>query len=201
MMTASRFNYLIEITHKLIMAVIKMRNAYAGFPRLIDEEHSMIYSHTYTKRLEALCHEKTQLSEVITEAFEELQQLSQQVFTIWGDAECEGTAVYPGDLANCIKMLEGIHKVIVDRHRDLASSVLELQIAKFSEEFIAFKAQSLSIKPKIEMNRSALGGIVRSYQESTRVLFELCEQAQATYSPQGTQNKSATGTSTIVVRA
>ena len=95
MMTASRFNYLIEITHKLITAVAKMRAAYADFPRLIDEEHAMIYSHTYTVRLEALCQEKTHLSEVITEAFDDLQQLAQQVFTIWGDAECEGTAVYP----------------------------------------------------------------------------------------------------------
>ncbi len=201
MMTASRFNYLIEITHKLIMSVSKMRAAYAHFPRIIDEEHAMIYSHTYTKRLEALCQEKTEIAALITEAFDSLQQLSQQVFTIWGDAECEGTAVYPGDLSNCIKMLEGIHKVVVERHGDLASSVLELQIAKFSEEFHAFKAQSIVVKPKIEMNRSALGGIVRSYQESTRVLFELCEQAQATYSPQGTQNKIGTGSSTIIVRA
>jgi hypothetical protein len=201
MISSSRFNYLIEITHKLTLAVVKMRAAYADFPRLIDEEHAMIYSHTYTMRLETLCHEKTRLSEIITESFEELQQLSQQIFNIWGDMECEGTAAYPGDLSNCVKMLEGIHWAIVERNTDLASAVLELQIAKFREEFLSFKTLSSAIRPKIEMNRSALSGVVRSYQESTRVLFELCERAQATYSPQGTQNKASAGVSTIIVRA
>ena len=130
-----------------------------------------------------------------------MQQLSQQVFNIWGDAECEGTAAYPGDLSNCIQMLEGIHNAIAERQSDLSSSVLALQISRLKEELVLFKNMAASVKPKLELNRSALNGVVRSYQESTRVMVELCEQAQATYSAQGTQNKSSTGTSTIFVRA
>jgi hypothetical protein len=151
--------------------------------------------------MEAICSEKTMLSDVIIESFEDLQQLSQQVFNIWGDVDCEGVAAYPGDVSNCIQMLEGIHKALVDRDSGLGTQVLELQISRFKEEFTAFKALSAQIKPKLELNRSALSGVVRCYQESTRALIELCEQAQATYSSQGTQNKPSTGTSTIYVRA
>lgn len=201
MLSSSRFNYLIEITQKLIAAVTKMRSAYAAFPDLIAEEHAMIMSHTYTARMEAICAEKTSLSENITESFEELQQLAQQVFNIWGDVDCEGVAAYPGDVSNCIQMLEGIHKALVDRDSGLGTQVLDLQISRLKEEFAAFKALSAEIKPKLELNRSALSGVVRCYQDSTRMLIDLCEQAQATYSSQGTQNKPSTGTSTIYVRA
>lgn len=201
MLSTSRFNYLIEITQKLIAAISKMRVAYAGFPDLIVEEHSMIMSHTYTPRLEEICAEKTALSESVIESFEELQQLAQQVFSIWGDVDCEGVAVFPGDVSNCIQMLEGIHKALMDRGSGLGTKVLDLQISRFNEEFSAFKTLSAQIKPKLELNRSALSGVVRCYQDSTRLLIELCEQTQATYSSQGTQNKPSTGTSTIYVRA
>jgi hypothetical protein len=201
MLTPSRFNYLIEITQKFLVSVATMRDCYAAFPRLIDEEHAMISSHSYTSRLEAIAAEKAELAQEITVVFDDLQQLSQQVFNIWGDADCEGTAVYPGDLSNCIQMLEGIHRAISERQSDLSSSVLALQISRLKDELASFKSVAASVKPKIELNRSALNGVVRSYQESTRVMFDLCEQAQATYSSQGTQNKSSSGTSTIFVRA
>lgn len=201
MLTSSRFNYLIEITQKILLAISKMRECYAAFPRLIDEEHAMIQSHHYTARLEAVCAEKTELAEAITQSFEELQQLSQQLFNIWGDVDCEGTAAFPGDLSNCIQMLEDIHKALAERQSELSGNVLALQISRLKEELAAFKKVAGSAKPKIELNRSALSGVVRSYQESTRILVELCEQAQATYSPQGTQTKSSSGTSTIFVRA
>ena len=105
MLSASRFNYLIDITHKLTTAVVSMREAYAAFPKLVDEEHAMIMSHSYTPRLEAICAEKESLAVTITEAFEELQQLSHQVFSSWGDVDCEGVGSFPGDLSNCIQML------------------------------------------------------------------------------------------------
>lgn len=201
MLSSSRFNYLIEITQKLIAAVVRMREAYAGFPSLIEEEHAMIRSHDYTPRLEAVCEEKTVLAEGITQSFEDLQQLTQQLFNIWGDVDCEGTASFPGDLSNCIEMLKGIHQAMVERQSDLAANVLDLQISRLQEELMAFKVIASDVKPKIELNRSALTGIVRSYQDSTRVLFELAEAAQATYSPQGTAKKSSDGVSTIFVRA
>jgi hypothetical protein len=201
MLSSSRFNYLIEITQKLIASVAKMRVAYEDFPPLVAEEHKMILSHTYSTRLEEICAEKAILGEQITQAFDDLQQLAQQVFNIWGDAECEGVAAYPGDLSNCIGMLESIMLSVRERGPDLASNVLSLQIDRLREEFSCFKKTAAVVKPLLEVNRSALNGVVRSYQDSTRVLIELCEQAQATYSPQGTQNKSATGTSTIFVRA
>jgi hypothetical protein len=201
MLNPSRFNYLIEISQKLISAVDRMREAYRSFPRLIAEEHKMVMSHTYTQRLEEICTEKTILAEDISAAFEEIQQLSQQVFTIWGDADCEGVASYPGDLSNCVRMLDGILESVKDRTPGLAANVLEMQIDKFKESVDLFKSVATAVKPIVEMNRSALSGVVKSYQESTRVLFELCEQAQATYSSQGVQNKSSNGTSTIFVRA
>ena len=180
MLSSSRFNYLIEITQKLIAAVSKMRVAYSAFPDLIAEEHAMIMAHSYTPRLEAICAEKTSLSDSVTEAFEDLQQLAQQVFNIWGDVDCEGVAAYPGDVSNCLQMLDGIHRALVDRDSGLGTQVLELQISRFKEEFGAFKTLSAQIKPKLELNRSALSGVVKCYQDSTRMLVELCEQAQAT---------------------
>jgi hypothetical protein len=201
MLTSSRFNYLIEITQKMIVALGEMRECYSAFPRLIDEEHAMIQAHRYSARLEEVCTEKTELSEMISQSFEELQQLSHQLFNIWADVDCEGTGVFPGDLSNCIQMLDAIQVAIVERHSEFASNVLALQVSRLKDEFAAFKKVAGEIKPKIELNRSALSGVVRSYQESTRVLAELFEQAQATYSPQGTQNKLSTGTSTIYVRA
>jgi hypothetical protein len=98
-------------------------------------------------------------------------------------------------------MLKGIHPAIIERQSDLAANVLDLQISRLQEELTAFKAVASDVKPKIELNRTALTGIVRSYQDSTRVLFELAEAAQATYSPQGTAKKSSDGASTIFVRA
>jgi hypothetical protein len=98
-------------------------------------------------------------------------------------------------------MLEGILQSVRERHTELAANVLALQIDRFKDEFGRFQESARVVKPALELNRSALNGVVRSYQDSTRVLVELCEQAQATYSPQGTQNKSSTGTSTIYVRA
>lgn len=201
MLNSSRFNYLIEITQKVLAAMVKMRGAYAAMPRLIDEEHAMIAAHNYTARLEEVASEKAVIAEDISIAFDELQQLSQQIFNIWGDADCEGTAIYPGDLTNCIQMLEGIHKSVAERQSDLSANVLALQISRLRDELVLFKKVAAEVKPKIELNRSALSGVVRSYHESTRVMIELCEQAQATYSAQGTQNKTATGASTIYVRA
>jgi hypothetical protein len=201
MLTSSRFNYLIEITQKLLTAVARMRGAYSSFPDLIDEEHKMITTHQYTSRLEEIAFAKSALADEVSVLFDELQQLSQQIFTIWRDEECEGTAIFPGDLSNSIQMLTGIQQAMLERKSDLATNVLQLQISRLSEELEAFKAVASVVKPKIELNRSALSGVVRSYQESTRVMVELCEQAQATYSSQGTQNKASTGTSTIFVRA
>jgi FlgN protein len=201
MLSSSRFNYLVEIAQKLKQTMNRMMAAYSEFPKLIEEEHKMIFSHTYTARLEAICSEKTKLSEDITQAFEEMQQLSQQIYNIWGDLECEGIAAYPGDLSNCIQMLENIHTTLVSRGTSFSLSILENQITGLKNEFIYFKSAMKQVKPKIELNRSALTGVVRSYQDSTRVLIELCEQAQSTYSPQGTQKKPSGGTSTIYVRA
>jgi hypothetical protein len=201
MLSSSRFNYLIEITQKLILAVDRMRDAYRSFPKLIAEEHKMVLSHTYTQRLEEICAEKSVLADDITAAFEEILQLAQQVFNIWGDAECEGSASYPGDLSNCVRMLEGILRSVRERGQGMGPEVLALQIDRLKESVDTFKSVATEVKPLVELNRSALSGVVRSYQESTRVLFELCEQAQATYSPQGVQTKAATGTSTIFVRA
>lgn len=201
MLSSSRFNYLIELSQKLILAVARMRRNYAAFPALIEEEHAMIHAHTYTDRLAEICHEKNQLAVDITQCFEELTQLTQQLFNIWSDVECEGVAAFPGDLTNCVRMLEGIHNSIVERQSDLASSVLSVQITRLRDEVQSFKDLSATVKPQIEKNRLALSGIVKSYQDSTRVLFDLAEQAQATYSPQGTTSKSSEGSSTIYVRA
>lgn len=201
MLSSSRFNYLIELTQKLIVAVARMRTGYAAFPQLIAEEHAMIRAHTYTERLVEVCNQKMMLASEISESFEELKHLTQQLFTIWGDVDCEGVAAYPGDLSNCVRMLEGIHGAIVERQSDLSSGVLRLQITRLEEELQIFKAVSAQVKPDIEKNRLALSGVVKSYQDSTRFLFELAEQAQATYSPQGTTSKPAEGSSTIFVRA
>lgn len=201
MLSSSRFNYLVEIAQKLKQSILSMMSAYSKFPKLIEEEHKMIFSHTYTSRLEAICLEKTQLSDEITLAYEEMQQLSQQIYNIWGDLECEGIAAYPGDISNCIQMLEDIHTTLMSRGSSFSLSVLENQIFALKSEFTNFKNSMKQIKPKIELNKSALTGVVRSYQDSTRVLIELCEQAQSTYSSQGTQKKSSNGTSTIYVRA
>lgn len=201
MLSSSRFNYLIELSQKLILAVARMRQSYAAFPELIEEEHSMIRAHTYTDRLQEICNEKTRLADEISECFEELTQLTQQLFNIWGDVDCEGVAAFPGDLTNCLRMLEGIHGAIVERQSELASGVLRLQIERLGDELLAFKTLSGEVKPQIERNRLALTGIVKSYQDSTRVLFDLAEQAQATYSPQGTTSKPSEGSSTIFVRA
>lgn len=201
MLSSSRFNYLIELTQKLIAAVSRMRSSYGAFPALIDEEHAMIRAHTYTDRLTAICDEKNLLASGITESFEELQQLAQQLFNIWGDVECEGSAAFPGDISNCIQMLQGIRSAIAERQSELAVGVLDLQITRLREELDEFKKLSAEVKPKLELNKTALTGIVRTYQDSTRLLFELAEQAQATYSPQGTPAKSSEGASTIFVRA
>lgn len=201
MLSSSRFNYLIELSQKLILAVARMRQSYAAFPPLIEEEHAMIRAHTYTDRLSEICNEKTRLADGIAECFEELTQLTQQLFNIWGDVDCEGVAAFPGDLTNCVRMLEGIHSAIVERQTDLAAGVLSLQITRLQEEVKSFKDLSAVVKPQIEKNKIALTGIVKSYQDSTRVLFDLAEQAQATYSPQGTTSKASEGSSTIFVRA
>jgi flagellar biosynthesis/type III secretory pathway chaperone len=201
MLNSSRFNYLIEISQKLILSVSRMRKCYGEFPALIDEEHTMIHAHTYTERLVEICKEKTLLADKVSETFEELTQLTQQLFTIWSDVDCEGVASFPGDLTNCVRMLESIHSAVVERHSHLAADVLGLQISRLQEEVQAFKDISAKVKPKIEQNRLALSGVVKSYQDSTRVLFELAEQAQATYSSQGTTSKSSEASSTIFVRA
>lgn len=201
MLSSSRFNYLIELTQKLIESVVRMRASYGAFPALIEEEHAMIRAHTYTDRLEAVCLEKTMLSAAVTECFEEMQQITHQLFTIWGDVDCEGVASFPGDLTNCVQMLEGIHAAISERQTELAAGVLSLQISRLREELDAFKELASKVKPQLEVNKLALTGIVRSYQDSTRLLFEMAEQAQATYSPQGTPSKSSEASSTIFVRA
>lgn len=201
MLSSSRFNYLIELSQKLILAVARMRHSYAAFPELIEEEHAMIRAHTYTERLQEICNQKAKLADEISECFEELTQLTQQLFNIWGDVDCEGVAAFPGDLTNCLRMLEGIHAAIVERQSELASGVLRLQIERLGDELQAFKTLSAEVKPQIERNRLALTGIVKSYQDSTRILFDLAEQAQATYSPQGTTSKPSEGSSTIFVRA
>ena len=201
MLSQSRFSYLIELSQKLIVAVQSMMAGYQKFPRLIEEEHAMIRTHTYTDRLEEIVDEKMAVGDEITSAFEALQQLSQELFVIWGEAECEGQARYPGDLSNCIAMLEGIHLALSGRVTNLGLGVLDLQISRLKSTFAEFKIQVATIKPMIEVNRDAVSVIAQNYQNSTRVLLELCEQSQATYNPQGQQTRPSTGTSTIFVKA
>lgn len=201
MLSQARFSYLIELSQKLIVAVQSMMAGYQKFPPLIEEEHAMIRAHTYTDRLENIIDEKHLAGEEITGAFEALQQLSQELFVIWSEAECEGQARYPGDLSNCIAMLEGIHQALSGRVTNLGLGVLDLQISRLKSTFAEFKSQVAIIKPLIEVNRDAISAVAQNYQHSTRVLLELCEQSQAIYNPQGQQNRPTTGTSTIFVKA
>lgn len=201
MLTQSRFSYLIEISQKMIVAVQAMTVGYRKFPPLIEEEHAMIRAHTYTDRLEQVTEAKTLASEEIAAGFDSLQQLSQELFVIWSESECEGQARFPGDLSNCIAMLEGIHKTLSGRTGTLALGVLDLQISRLKEVFTEFKTLIAAIKPLIELNREAITTVAQNYQNSTRILLELCEQSQATYDPQGQQKRPSTGTSTIFVKA
>lgn len=201
MLTQSRFAYLIEISQKLISAVQSMMESYKGFLPLIEEEHAMIKAHTYTDRLQEVCAEKTQLSEEISRCFEDMQALSQQLYMIWGEAECEGQAAYPGDLSNCLAMLEGIHTRLKFSESALALGVLELQVHRLRDTVTAFKKIMDTVKPSIELNRTAITQVAQNYQASTRALIEMCEQAQATYTAQGQQARPSTGTSTIFVKA
>jgi hypothetical protein len=89
MLSSSRFNYLIELSQKLIAAVTRMRDSYAAFPALIEEEHAMIKAHTYTDRLLEVCNEKNILASQITECFEELQHITQQLFNICAAGQFE----------------------------------------------------------------------------------------------------------------
>ena len=118
MLTSSRFNYLIEITQNILGAISEMRQCYAAFPKLVDEEHAMIQAHRYTVRLEEICKEKIELSEIISQNFSALHQLAHQVFIIWGELECEGSAVFPGDISNCIHMLDSIHATASERQSE-----------------------------------------------------------------------------------
>lgn len=200
MLTQARFSYLIELSQKMVVAVQAMASGYRKFPPLIEEEHAMIRAHTYTSRLEQITEEKHDAGEDVSQAFDALQQLSQELFVIWGEAECEGQARFPGDLSNCIAMLEGIHKALSGRVTGLALGVLELQVSRIKSAFEEFKALIAVIKPQIELNRDAITAVAQSYQNSTRVLLELCEQAQATYNPQGQTTRPSSGTSTIFVK-
>lgn len=201
MLSQSRYAYLIDLSQKIFVAVQSMVAGYRRFPALIGEEHAMILAHTYTDRLEQIVQEKVDAGAEITAAFEDLQQLSQQLFVIWSESDCEGQARYPGDLSNCVDMLQGIHKTLGDRASGLALGVLELQIDRIKTAHAEFSEVVRTIKPLIELNRDTVSTIVQNYQNSTRVLLELCEQSQATYNPQGQQSRPTTGTSTIFVKA
>lgn len=201
MLTQSRFSYLIELSQKMVVAVQSMTTGYRKFPPLLEEEHAMIRAHTYTDRLEQVVEEKHLAGDEIANAFDALQQLSQELFVIWGESDCEGQARFPGDLSNCIAMLEGIHVTLSARATNLALGVLDLQISRLKAVFAEFKAVTTEIKPKIELNRDAITAVAQNYQNSTRVLLELCEQSQATYNPQGQQTRPSSGTSTIFVKA
>ena len=200
MLTQSRFSYLIELSQKMVVAVQTMASGYRKFPPLIEEEHAMIRAHTYTDRLEQITEEKIFAGEEVGQAFDTLQQLSQELFVIWSEAECEGQARFPGDLSNCIAMLEGIHKALSGRMTGLALGVLDLQVSRLKGVFDEFKTLIAVVKPQIEVNREAISTVAQNYQHSTRVLLELCEQAQATYNPQGQTTRPTSGTSTIFVK-
>lgn len=200
-LSQSRFSYLVEISQKMIQSIQVMVKNYRLFPALIKEEHDMIKAHTYTDRLESVMTAKVDAGVEIEQAFEDLGQLSQQLYVLWGDTECEGQAVHPGDLSNCITMLEGIHKSLQHRESDLAIGVLELQISRMKEVHSEFMTLMQEIKPSIELNRTVLTAVSQNYQSSTRALVEMCEQAQATYTSSGQQARPQTGTSTIFVKA
>ncbi|MCX6126295.1 MAG: hypothetical protein NTV34_16300, partial [Proteobacteria bacterium] len=159
MLTQSRFAYLIEISQKMINSVGVMMNAYRGFPPLIDSEHEMIQSHTYGENLERVIQGKIALGEVVSKSYEDLQQLSQQLFEIWGEADCEGQGAYPGDLSNCVLMLDGIFQALSDRETGLALGVLSLQALKLKDIVAEFKSLIQKIKPKIELNRTAISQV------------------------------------------
>lgn len=201
MLNQSRFAYLIDITHKMIDAVERMIAGYNLFPSLVEEEHRMIKDHTYTKRLEEVLEEKTKAGEQISIAFDELQQLSQQLFLIWQEVDCEGQGTYPGDLSNCVSMLDGLSLALRTRANTLEVSVLEGVTEKLRDAHKRFKELLKHVKPMLELNRIAIGVVARNYQQSTRILLEMCEQAQATYTAQGQQTKPTAGTSTIFVKA
>ena len=201
MLTQSRFSYLIEVTEKIVAAVTRMTQSYLRFPALIDAEHRMIQSHTYTLELEEITIKKSQLADEITMAFNDLQQLASQLFIMWNEAECEGQASFPGDLGNCVRMVEGIRKGLSGDDLNLSAGILDFQIKRLNDAYQNFTEVMKTVKGKIELNRSALSGIVQNYQNSTRVLIELCEQAQAIYSPDGQTQRPSTGTSTIFVKA
>jgi flagellar biosynthesis/type III secretory pathway chaperone len=201
-LTESRFSYLIEIAQRMLLCIQQMSSTYRQLPPLIDEEHAMIKSHTYTDRLESVMKAKVEASDGITACFEELSQLSQEVYLIWKESDYEGQAVFPSDLNQSIKMIENIHQgFVMDGGSPLRTSVLLAEIEKLMAAHREFKDLASLIKPKLEVNRTALTQIVTNYQMSTRALIEMCEHVQATYNPNGQQKKSSQGTSTIFVKA
>jgi hypothetical protein len=201
MLSQSRFSYLVEISQKMIEAVKAMQSAYSQFPALIREEHDMIKAHTYSERLEEVMKEKHVLGDEIAAAFDELQQLAQQVYMIWGEADCEGQASFPGDLSNCVEMLRGIYSTLSHRATELQLGILNMQIEKLAQVHSSFKEQSEQIKPQLEMNREAISAVAKNYQMSTKILLEMAEQAQATYTPGGQQSKPKLSNSTISIKA
>jgi hypothetical protein len=185
----------------MIESVQTMILLYGHLPDLINAEHEMIRVHTYGERLEGVLAKKTEIGASITSCFEDLQQLAQQLFGIWGEADCEGQAAYPGDLSNCVAMLEGITKALATRESGLALNVLTLQAERLKEKVSDFKSSMEKIRPLIELNRTAISQVAENYQTSTRILYEMYEQSQATYTSQGQQAKPTTTQSTIFVKA
>jgi hypothetical protein len=201
MLTQSRFSYLIELSQSMLSSVQAMILQYRELPALVAEEHKMIQAHSYTSRLEEVMLRKVEIGDHISVAFEELQHCSQQLYIVWGEADCEGQAAFPGDLSNCISMLEGICCSLIGKSSEFSIGVLQLQISRLKEALADFTSLIKDVKPLLELNKTALSTIVQNYQMSTRALIDMCEQAQATYTPQGQQSKSSQGTSTIFVKA
>ncbi|MCX6117385.1 MAG: hypothetical protein NT027_07585 [Proteobacteria bacterium] len=203
MLNTSRFSYLIDLMSSMSSSISTMIAGYRSLPSLISEEHLMIKAHTYGPKLEEIMLEKQTIGDSIERNYEDLAQCSQQVYQIWCEAECEGQATFPGDLSNAISMLAGIKNCLQNQKvcSDLEISIFDRQLQLLKDSLEQFKSLLTDVKPLLEINKLALSQVVHNYQMSTRALIEMCEQAQATYNPQGQQNRPAEGTSTIFVKA
>jgi hypothetical protein len=200
-MNQSRYEYIVEISRKILTSVESMNRAYADLPPILNQELDCIKAHTYGDVLEDCLRRKQALGETIAESFESLQQLTQQVYMIWNDEECEGAAQSPGDLSNCIQMLRGLLKRVSVNHSILNAAQLSIVVEKIAAEHSRFKSTAEIVKPRIEVNKMAIENVAYHYQESTRILYELAEQTQAVYTSQGQTAKGSGRSSSIVVKA
>lgn len=179
-MTDARLESLIEAASKLKDAVVRLGEAYAVMPAVIEKEHKAIRSSDFFS-VQAAIETKEEACGRVEAAFAEMTRAADCLASF---RETPGGR--PRSLKECVAVLQELADQAAPAE-GLGPQVLRHQVDGLARVAKDFEERFSKIKPQIEANRALVTSMLHNFQESYRFWQEIAEEVATAYNARGVQ--------------